>query len=160
MLCLVQQSGCFSEPVPLQGVPPLKLNINCWSPVNRNCFYNLAVHLPEGWRHRLALCLAGRKREMETQSESWQRQTEREEREGDGEGKPCELAKYQSAYQNNLAYLCLYSSLLLKSPTSSSATFSSSVHLRKGKKKQKNKKVNHPKQMISISAVSDLAYYI
>lgn len=54
-VCLVQQSACSSEPVPLQGVPPLKPNINCRSPVNRNAvFITPLFTCPRGGDHRLA----------------------------------------------------------------------------------------------------------
>lgn len=135
MFRLAQQRGCFSEPVPLQGVPSLKLNINR---KQKLCFYNLAVHLPEGRRPQTGSQSQPQESEM---SESWQRKTERET-------KPCELVLWK-----NLAYLCLYSSPLRESPTSCAATSSSSVHLRQ---ERRNKQINHLKQMVFISAVSYL----
>lgn len=72
MLRLAQQRGCFSEPVPLQGVPSLKLNINS---KQKLCFYNLAVHLPEGRRPQTGSQSQPQESEM---SESWQRKTERD----------------------------------------------------------------------------------
>lgn len=72
MLRLAQQRGCFSEPVPLQGVPSLKLNINS---KQKLCFYNLAVHLPEGRRPQTGSQSQPQESEM---SESWQRKTERQ----------------------------------------------------------------------------------
>lgn len=120
MLRLVPQSGCFSEPVPLQGVPPLKLKINCQSPVNRTPVFITP----------LFTCLRARRPLLSR----WQ---PRAEREGERER---EKAANPAKGEENLAYLCLCSSLLRASPTSSSATFSSSVHLRQG---EKNKKINH-----------------
>ena len=50
------ESGYFSEPVPLQGIPPLKLNINYRRPVNRNCvFITSPFTCLRGGDHRLAL---------------------------------------------------------------------------------------------------------
>lgn len=130
MLCLVQQSEWLLHRAgPLTRRPSLRPNINCQSPVNRNCFYNLAVHLLEGRGPQSSP--ASHRQECKSRDKERLREKDKEAE--------IERKTLWSVCQKNLAYLCLYSSPLLKSPTSSSATFSSSVHLCRGKKKTTRK---------------------
>ena len=151
MLCLVQQSEWLLHRAgPLTRRPSLRPNINCQSPVNRNCFYNLAVHLLECRGPQSSP--ASHRQECKSRDKARLREKDKEAE--------IERKTLWSVCQKNLAYLCLYSSPLLKSPTSSSATFSSSVHLCRGKKKQQENESSETNGFHICSILSGLFYLI
>lgn len=148
-------SGRSTEPVPLQGVPSLRPNINCQSPVNRNCFYNLAVHLPEG---RGPQSGPATHRQESKMFESWQREAERRTQRGrDGEKNVVKCVSKELGVPLSLLFSFAKESNFLLSDF---FLFCPSVPWEKKRKKQQENKSSETNGFHICSILSGLFYLI